>query len=245
MDLEQLQNSYKELASQYNLDPRDIEMLLLESLIVYYGSENITFVGKGIAVEKKGRIKYYNIQSFVHKKMMEYFAASCNQRRLRKNSLYLEKLLSKNNYVIYGKVDKRDSQGYTVLPMRSKNEFLEWMEPIYIKRKESVIIPEYIQLLPIELKPMSRYFTRTYKIGYKADYLNRNLCDFHLSTIVEELKSQYRIIVYLKGQYYKNGFYSIKDMGENKELQYKIVNYVVNYFKQFQVKAVIKTKMIR
>jgi hypothetical protein len=130
--------------------------------------------------------------------------------------------------------------------MATKQEILKYIEPIYIERTDGTVIPEHIQILPIELKVRSKQQdTQNKMLAYKADYMSKNLAQLHLEKIIKELNQKNTAPIALRVSYYRDGTLYIKDTSKERRLHYRLVMHIVNYFNQFQVKAIVKTQMDR
>lgn len=244
--LDDLDAIFAELAEKYMLDIRDIKLILIESLVLAYGCEDLEIVKEGIVLRRDGKLRYYNIRSYIFKQVMQYFDLECNRRGAKKISHYVETILSRNNYMLYGSIEYRDDYGYEVQPMLTKDEPLMQIDPIYIEILDGAKIPEYMQIIPIELIANSKQYTENKNtMQYKASYMSKNLCIFHLDRLMVEMRDVFGVYVELKVMTYKNGEVYIKDLNRERALHYKIVTHIVSYFSQFGVKAIVKTKMLR
>lgn len=311
--INEIEEKYEALAEKYSLHVKDIELIFIESLVMFFGSEDIDISTEGVlvshlvhdnveiysdgkqigiknpyeakvikesipsnshnhynvkiesdeaflphksyknvkvvgslSVAPRYKKKYYNIRTEAFSKVLTYFNKECNRRGNKKIEAYVEAILAENNYVIYGKVVERSDYGYTLQPMLSKNQPVRYMAPIKIDRTDGARIPDGINLLPIEIKKNTKQRNEdTNLLHYKASFFSRKLAEVHLANQVQRLKDSYKVHTCLKVSHYRDGMLNIKDCSEKRELHFKIISYVVNYFKKFQVKAMIKTKIQR
>lgn len=311
--INEIEEKYEALAEKYSLHVKDIEMIFIESLVMFFGSEDIDISSEGVLVshlihehievysngQKIGtkspyeakviresvplnsqnhynvkvaseeiflpkkryenvkavgdsnaapryKKKYYNIRTEQFSKVLAYFNKECNRRGSKKIEAYVDAILAENNYIVYGKVIERSDYHYVIQPMLSKRQPIRYMAPIHIDRVDGARIPENIRLLPIEIiKNSKKRNNDTNLLHYKASFFSTKLAEVHLINQMNRLKDNYKVHTMLKVAHYDNGILTIKDCSDKKELHFKIIGYFLNYFKRFQVKAIIKTKIIR
>jgi hypothetical protein len=236
----QVTDKYEELGEKYSLDPRDIKLLFLQALSDFFKTDNIEIYGDGIIVDEK----YRNIKYQDFGKIISNFNVLCNERSFLKIETYVESLLAREDYIIYAKVVERNDYKYVLQPMLSRNSTLRYVAPITIERQGEKI-PENISILPIQIQSRSRKRNDNNTLSYSAKLFSAGLAKVHLAMVLKKLEEKYRVVVALEVKTYMNGRVYIVNRGKNKKLSYKIVSYVVNYFKNFSVVACIKTKIDR
>jgi hypothetical protein len=238
--ISQVTDKYEELGEKYSLDPRDIKLLFLQALSSFFKTDNIEIYSDGLIVDGTYRnIKYENFG-----KVISIFNILCNERSFQKIETYVESLLAKEDYIIYASVIERDDYKYVLQPMLSRKNKLVYIAPITIER-EGEKIPDTISILPIQIQSSSRKRNENNTLFYTAKLFSSGLAKVHLSRVLKNLEEKYKVLVFLEVKTFKNGRVYIINRGENKKLSYKIISYVVNYFKNFNVIACIKTKIDR
>jgi hypothetical protein len=240
--LNELTNNYAEIAKKYALEYRDVEMLFVEALIYFFGTEDVFIVSEG--VEVKG--KYRNIKFKDFKAIASLFNDLCVARAKVKVKIFLTVFFAERQRIVYAKVIDRSDYSYTLRLMISKDTPLRYVDDLVVER-EGEKIPDWMQLLPVEVFPSTLYSEsdEDNKFKCKVAFFNERLAEYHLNKLLAKLRDKFNIHldIQIKMYYRKDRILHMKNVGQNKELDFSIVRQIKNYFNEFNVTIALKTKI--